>query len=141
MTESVTNTDRKIKTGEGRTNNVKGSVQVVYALHENTRILAATAYGESSTDNVFEEMAGIANVLVRQQKARKYRNIKAFIKADKDFAYAAHDGNARFEQFMAASYDEIKRDKGMEMALRAAHNALSENANRLLQRSLFFRRC
>jgi hypothetical protein len=35
-------------------------------------LLAAIVYGESSTADVFEEMAALANVMVRQSKARGY---------------------------------------------------------------------
>lgn len=38
-------------------------------LDDETRKLAAAAYGEGSTDNVFEEMAALASVLLRQSKA------------------------------------------------------------------------
>lgn len=95
------------------------------ALDENTRQLAATAYGEASGKNVFEEMAAIANVLVRQQKARSYSSISAFIKADKIFAFAAHDGNKRYAKLVAASESEIAKDDGMATAVKAAKNALS----------------
>lgn len=94
-------------------------------LSDDARILAATAYGEASLDNVFEEMAAIANVLVRQQKARGYKSISAFISTDKNFAYAAHDGNERYKQFMAAGESQIAASKGMAAALKGAINALS----------------
>jgi hypothetical protein len=94
-------------------------------IDEDTRILAATAYGEASTKNVFEEMAAIANVLVRQQKARDYSSVAAFIRTDKSFAFAAHDENSRYTRLMVASEAEISKDAGMEAAVRAARNALS----------------
>lgn len=95
-----------------------------HSIDENTRILAATVYGEGSGKNVFEEMAAIANVLVRQQKARGYPTVAAFIKTEKDFAKAAHDGNLRYAKLMAASAAEIAKDTAMEAAIRAARNAL-----------------
>ncbi len=94
------------------------------AIDDDTRALAAVAYGEGSTGNVFEEMAAIANVLVRQQKARGYKTISAFIKADKTFAFAAHDGNQRHGKLMKASAEEIAKDPGMSDAVRGARNAL-----------------
>ena len=94
-------------------------------LDDDTRTLAATAYGEGSSSNVFEEMAAIANVLVRQQKARGYKSISSFISTDKNFAYAAHDGNERYKQLMEASKSQISADKGMAAALKGAINALS----------------
>lgn len=53
-------------------------------------------------------------------------NVKEFIKADKSFAFAAHDGNSRYAMFMAYSDDKIANDIGMEAAaVQAARNALS----------------
>jgi len=92
---------------------------------EDVRSLAATAYGEGSTSNVYEEMAAIASVLVRQQKARGYASISGFIRGDRTFAYAAHDGNARFNRLRDASEEQIDADPGMSTAVRAARNALS----------------
>lgn len=95
-------------------------------LDDNTRLLAAVAYGEASTQNVFEEIAAIANVLVRQQKARGYASVKAFVAANKTYAFAAYDGNARYKQLMNASAKDIAADpNGMGAAVRAATNALS----------------
>ena len=90
-----------------------------------TKMLAATAYGEGSSQNVFEEMAAIANVLVRQQKARGYASISAFITADKTFAFAAHDGNQRYAKLMAAKPADIEKDAGMAAAVKGAQNALA----------------
>lgn len=89
------------------------------------RLLAAVAYGEASTGNVYEEMAAIANVLARQRAARGYADMRSFMSTDRDFAYAAHDGNRRFRRFQRASADDIAADPGMSAALRAARNALS----------------
>lgn len=95
-------------------------------LDAHVRILAATAYGEGSGMNVFDEMAAIANVLVRQQKARNHPSITSFIQSDKTFAFAAHDGNQRFKKLMAASEVAIASDPGMSSAVVGAINALSE---------------
>lgn len=89
------------------------------------RALAATAYGEASGKDVFEEIAAIANVLVRQQKSRGHGSISGFIQSDKTFAFAAHDGNARYAKLMAASEAEIAKSPGMSSAVRGARNALS----------------
>lgn len=94
-------------------------------LDEGTRKLAATAYGEGSVKDVFEEMAAIANVLVRQQTARGYSTIAGFIAADKTFAFAAHDGSQRYAKLMKATDAEIAKSPGMADAVRAATNALS----------------
>ncbi|HEY1398109.1 hypothetical protein [Roseateles sp.] len=95
------------------------------AIDDDTRALAAVAYGEGSTGNVYEEMAAIANVLVRQQKARGFATISAFIKTDKTFAFAAHDGNQRHDKLKKATAEEIAADAGMNDAVRGARNALS----------------
>jgi hypothetical protein len=95
-------------------------------LDAHVRILAATAYGEGSGLNVFEEMAAIANVLVRQQKARNHPSITSFIHSDKTFAFAAHDGNQRFKKLIEASAAAIASDSGMSAAVAGALNALSE---------------
>jgi hypothetical protein len=96
-------------------------------IDDDTRLLAATAYGEGSTADVFEEIAAIANVLVRQQKARGYASIGAFIRTDKTYAFAAHDGNARYAKLTKATPADIAADTGMQAAVRAARNALSED--------------
>jgi hypothetical protein len=100
---------------------------IITSLDDNTRKLAATAYGESSNKEVFEEMAAIANVLVRQQKARGYSSVSGFIQADTTFAFAAHDGNPRYTKLMAASLADINKDLGMTTAVKAAQNALSSS--------------
>jgi hypothetical protein len=100
---------------------------VLAAIGDDARALAAVSYGEGSTKDVFEEMAAIANVLVRQQKARGYASIGAFIKADKTYAFAAHDGNQRYARLMKATVEEIDADTGMRDAVRGAANALAES--------------
>lgn len=60
-------------------------------------LLAAIAYGESYyRDNVFEEMAGIAAVMLRQMKCRGYDSLKAFTKKERSFSYVVSDGKQRF---------------------------------------------
>jgi hypothetical protein len=100
----------------------------ITALDNDTRVLAATAYGEGSSRNVFEEMAAIANVLVRQREARGFKSDAAYIQTDKTFAFAAHDGNPRYERLMKSSLDDINADGGMAAAVRGALNARSDAA-------------
>lgn len=60
-------------------------------------LLAAIAYGESYyRENVFEEMAGIAAVMLRQMKCRGYETLKEFTKKEKSFSYVVGDGKSRF---------------------------------------------
>lgn len=94
-------------------------------LDDDTRYLAATAYGEASTKNDFDEVSGIANVLIRQSRARGFKSVASFIKKNKTFAFAAHDGNPRYSKFMAAKDAARAADAGMAAAIRAARSALS----------------
>ena len=92
---------------------------------EDEVLLAATAYGEASLDNVYEEMAAIANVIVRQSKARSV-SIKTLLGPANTYAFAASNGgNERFKALKKASSDKLESDKGMKDALKAARNALS----------------
>lgn len=94
-------------------------------LNAETRLLAAIAYGESSTKDVFEEMAALANVMVRQSKARGYASIVTFTAKEKSFSFVVADGNQRFGRLMRASESDIGRSSAMSDAVRAATNALS----------------
>lgn len=107
----------------------KAAVADTPVVDDDTRLLAATAFGEASPKNVFEEMAAIANVLVRQQLARKYTTIGSFIRGDKTFAFAAHDGNARYAALMAATQSDLQIKEDYKLAVQAARNALSANPN------------
>jgi hypothetical protein len=113
------------KTANGPVGLVSPTVTAVTPITDAVRMLAATAYGEGSTKDVFEEMAAIANVLVRQQIARGYKTIVGFISSDKTYAFAAHDGNSRYKRLMAAKEASILADKGMLAAIQAAQNALA----------------
>ena len=95
-------------------------------LSEDIRQLAATAYGESSAVDVYEEIAAIASVLVRQSKSRGYLSVAAFIATDKAFAFAAHDDNPRYAKFLFAKDPENGADLGLQLAVKAARNALSD---------------
>ena len=94
-------------------------------LNAETRLLAAIANGESSTKDVFEEMAALANVMVRQSKARGYASIAAFTAKEKSFSFVVADGNERFGRLMRASEADIGRSSAMSDAVRAANNALN----------------
>jgi hypothetical protein len=94
-------------------------------LDKQTRLLAAMAYGESSTKDIPEEMSALASVLVRQRDARGYADIDTFAKSDRTFSFVVADGNARFKKLMKASESEIARDPAMNAAVAAAKNALS----------------
>lgn len=93
-------------------------------LSEEVRQLAAMAYGESSTQNVAEEMSALASVLVRQRDARGYTSISTFASSDRTFSFVVNDGNPRYKLFINASEDAIAKDGGMRAAVTAARNAL-----------------
>lgn len=71
-------------------------------------LLAAIAYGESYyRDNVFEEMAGIAAVMLRQMKCRGYDSLKAFTKKERSFSYVVSDGKERFASLIKTNEAEV----------------------------------
>ncbi|WP_018314274.1 hypothetical protein [Cupriavidus sp. UYPR2.512] len=89
------------------------------------RLLAAIAYGESSTRDQYEEMAALASVMVRQMKARGYSSIDAFTSKDKNFSFVRTDGNARYAKLMKSSEKDVEKSSAMSDAVKAARNALS----------------
>jgi hypothetical protein len=96
-----------------------------YAKYDaHTLLLAAVAYGEASDQDVFEEMAAIANVIVRQSKARG-ASLGTLLGPGSTFAFAASDGNRRAAAFRKASGAQRAKHPGMVSALKAATNAIS----------------
>lgn len=87
--------------------------------------LAATAYGEAGGADDANEIGGIVRVLLRQAKARGHTSVAAFIAKDKTFAFAAHDGNARYKALIAASPAKRAANAGMKAALAASRDALA----------------
>ncbi|QPF76343.1 hypothetical protein G8A07_00065 [Roseateles sp. DAIF2] len=104
------------------------AVTAAPALDAETRALAALAYGEASTKDVFEEMAAIAIVVLRQQKARGYSSVSTFLATDKTYAYAASDKNPRYKLFVRSTDAQVSADSGMSMAVRAVNHARTPNA-------------
>ncbi|MEN9452663.1 MAG: hypothetical protein RLZZ369_1722 [Pseudomonadota bacterium] len=94
-------------------------------LTEETRVLAAMAYGEGSTDDNEKEMYALASVLRRQQLARGYASIKEFGIKDKSFSFVTNDGNDRYKKLMKATEAQINKDPGMSTAVNAAKNAFA----------------
>lgn len=86
-------------------------------------LLAAVSYGEASWKNVFEEMAAIASVIMRQTQARK-TSIGKLLGSGSSFAFATSDGNPRTAAFRKASPPERLANVGMACALDAAQNAI-----------------
>ena len=94
-------------------------------LSDEVRQLAAMAYGESSPQDIAEEMGALASVLVRQRDARGYTSISTFASSDRTFSFVVNDGNARYKRLLHASEDAIAKDRGMRGAVTAARNALA----------------
>jgi hypothetical protein len=88
-------------------------------------LLAAVAYGEASNKDVYEEMAAIANVILRQKNARG-TTLDVLLGPKSTYAYAASDGNARTKAFRKASPSERVKNSGMAAAIKAAKNALDD---------------
>jgi len=94
-------------------------------LDSETRLLAAIAYGESSTKNVYEEMAALASVMMRQCKARGYKTILDFVANEKTFSFVVIDENKRYKKLMRAKEMDLAYDVSMSDAVKAARNAMS----------------
>ncbi|MHA7680031.1 hypothetical protein [Cupriavidus sp. PET2-C1] len=94
-------------------------------LNPETRLLAAIAYGESSTKDVYEEMAALASVMLRQMKARGYSTLASFTTKEKTFSFVVSDGNERYAKLMKSSEAHIEKNAAMASAVKAAKNALS----------------
>lgn len=86
-----------------------------------TQLLAAIVYGESSVQQVKEEMYGIASAMIRKRDAwKKGAALGQFLKKHKGYAYVVSDGNTRYKELMCAS-----DAKKYELAYEAAKNALA----------------
>lgn len=93
------------------------------------RLLAAIAYGESSVENVYEEMAAIASVMVRQMKARGYKTMSEFTSSESTFSFVVGDGNMRFSRFSKATDIEVDESPSMSLAIKAAKNAWADGVD------------
>jgi hypothetical protein len=94
-------------------------------IDDETRILAAMAYGEASANDVAEEMSALASVLVRQRDARGYTNMSIFVSSDRTFSFVVQDGNKRYQKLMSSDEGQLEKDSGMSAAIAAAKNALA----------------
>lgn len=94
-------------------------------LDANTKKLAAIAYGESSSLNDPDEIGGIAFAVANRARAWGGKTVEQLLQADHNYTYVIKDGNPRFNRLMAATSDEIKKDKGMSLALDSATKALA----------------
>lgn len=110
MTETVISKRRDLITGD---------------IDAETRLLAAIAYGEGSTDDVEEELAAIAHAVVNRAKVWGNRKVSEVIRDDPDYTYAAKFGAERYKLLMGASLNAINKSVGMRIAVNAAKEALS----------------
>jgi len=111
--------------GTGKTEPAAGADADLLKAQEDADLvlLAAVAYGEASTKDVFEEIAAIANVIVRQKDARS-TTMSKLLGPKSTYAFAASDGNARTKLFKNAKAADRLKNAGMLSALKAAKNAL-----------------
>ncbi|MDB5822112.1 MAG: hypothetical protein JWR21_816 [Herminiimonas sp.] len=94
------------------------------AVDPNIKRLAAVAFGEASTLNDPDEIAGIAFAVANRARAWGGKTVDELIKADKHYTYAVNGKNVRYENFMRANCTEdIEKDSGMRTALGAAMRA------------------
>ena len=66
------------------------------------KIFVGGVLGESSLANNYQEMAAIAEVLIRQKKARGRTTWADFVSKEKTFAFAFSDGTPRYALVMAS---------------------------------------
>ncbi|MCX7219124.1 MAG: hypothetical protein NTY70_09345 [Burkholderiales bacterium] len=94
-------------------------------IEENTRKLAAIAYGEASGLNDANEIGAIAFAVANRARAWGNKTVLELLKADTNYTYAVKDGNPRYEKLMQSSEKTIDADPGMKLALACAKNALA----------------
>ena len=87
--------------------------------------LAAAAYGEASTDDVPDEIAGIAWAIANRARASKKSITKMLVKPG--YVYAVTKANIRYKKLINASEKAIAADKGMTLAMESAKNASENN--------------
>lgn len=94
-------------------------------IDSNLRQLAAVAFGEAGTSNNSEEMGSIAFAVANRARAWNGKTVEELFQADKNYAYAITDGNARYQLFMATGEAEIQKSPAMKLALEWAKKALA----------------
>lgn len=96
------------------------------------RLLAAMAFGESSNLNDFEEMAGIASVLIRQRDARGYASMQDFVKKEPTYSYVVSDGNARYATLMQLEEAQVQKEA---LDAKSELKATQENIKRITEKA------
>lgn len=93
-------------------------------LDPNLKRLAAIAFGEASTENIEDEIAGIAFAVANRARAWGNKTVDELLQADPNYTYAINGKNVRYEMFMRVSSEQdIQRDQGMRLAWEAAKRA------------------
>jgi len=87
------------------------------------KLLAAIAYGESSTRDSYKEMAAIAYATIRRRDAAHMPSVNTLIKNKyyRYFTYVTTDGNPRYRKLMCSESGE-----SFYKAYKAAKNALDK---------------
>jgi hypothetical protein len=98
-------------------------------LDENTKKLAAIAYGEASTLNLPAEIGGIAFAVANRARAWGGKTVNQLLLADPNYTYAISDGNPRFKRLMEATPEAISKDTGMALALDWATKAIANQGD------------
>jgi hypothetical protein len=96
-------------------------------IDDQTRKLAAIAYGESSGENDPDEIGGIAFAVANRCRAWGGKSVDQLLSADPNYTYVVSDGNARYGKLMKASDADIAKDPGMSLAVAWAEKALANN--------------
>lgn len=96
-------------------------------ISKDERLLAAIAFGESSTSNDSEEIGGIAFAVANRCRAWGGKTITEIKAYDPNYSYAWNGSNDRFNLLMKAKEDVIKNDTGMSLALDWAKKALANS--------------
>ena len=107
-------------------------------IDDDTGLLAAVAYGEASTANDPDEIGGIAFTVANRCRAWNGKTVTNLKASDPNYAYAWNGTNQRFNKFMKASVDSIKKDAGMSSALDWAKAALENKGTDPSNGALFW---
>lgn len=101
------------------------------SIDEQTRRLAAIAYGEASTANVKDEISAIAWTVANRARAWGGKTIDELLKADPNYTYVVTDGSERYNLLMKASEVDIAKNPAMQHAIDSAQAALNNAGNDL----------
>jgi len=91
--------------------------------------IASIAYGESSVEDDPDEIRGIAFAIANRMRAWGKPSVESMLQEDKNYSYVVKDGNARYKKFISASEKDRQNDKGMQIAVFAAKDALADHGD------------